>query len=195
MDAEVKLCDCLCLGWVQWLAGRRLRRRGRPWRLATASALALPVHGGAGCGCGRPGRVLRCVSGCLAGSAPAPKVWQGSAACRGRRCVCCGAMLGRCCRRSDGCRPSGGKSHPRLSSSCLLKGGAGGSNSLAREATGMAVASEALPLPSEAPGWRLCCAELARHRSGRPMVVLRLALARHWAHRLKGQCLAVQCWG
>ena len=144
----------------------------------------------------------------LAGSAPAAKVWQGSAACRGRRCVCCGAMLGRCCS-SDGCRPLWTrpvvpglrcpsswptKSHPRLSSSCLLKGGAGGSNSLAREATGTAVASEALPLPSEAPGRRLCCAELARHRSGRPMVVLRPALARHWAHRLKGQRLAVQCW-
>ena len=26
------------------------------------------------------------------------------------------------------------------------------------------------------------------------MVVLRSALARHWARRLKGQCLAVQCW-
>ena len=86
------------------------------------------------------------------------------------------------------------KSHPRLSSSCLLKGGAGGSSSLAGEATGMVVASEVLPLPSEAPGWRLRCAELARHRSGRPMVVLRSALARHWARRLKGQCLAVQCW-
>ena len=86
------------------------------------------------------------------------------------------------------------KSHPRLSSSCLLKGGAGGSSSLAGEATGMVVASEVLPLSSEAPGWRLCCAELARHRSGWPMVVLRSALARHWARRLKGQCLAVQCW-
>ena len=57
MDAEVKLCDCLCLGWVQWLAGRRLRRRGRPWRLLCCASgwrrHRLWRYG-------RPGQVLWC---------------------------------------------------------------------------------------------------------------------------------------
>ena len=56
----------------------------------------------------------------------------------------------------------------------------------------MAVVSEALPLHL-----RLLVSGrvvLTRHRSARPMVVLRPALARHWAHWLKGQCLAAQCW-
>ena len=72
---------------------------------------------------------------------------------------------------------------PRAIPGCPLKGGAGGSSSLAEEATGMVAVQEALPLPSEAPCLGQCRAEPARHRSGRPTVGHCQAMARYQAHR------------